>query len=91
MHAGNGGTQERRARGFSHDNWRLNAKKTDGARERSPSWRGGEGREDDHDPPEMTAVAVRENSDEIRRRSSSVKAAKVDISRAVAILTKNDS
>ena len=79
MRAGNEGTQERRARGFSHDNWRLNAKKTDGARERSP---GGKGREDDHDP-EMTTVAVRENSDEIRRRSSSVKAAKVDISRAV--------
>ena len=74
MRTGNGGTQERRARGFSHDNWRLNAKKTDGG-ERSPG-----GREDDHDP-EMT-VAVRENSDEIRRRSSSVKAAKVD-SRAV--------
>ena len=42
-------------------------------------------------PPEMTvAVAVRENSDEIRRRSSSVKAAKVDISRAVQFPTKND-
>ena len=48
MRAGNEGTQERRARGFSHDNWRLNAKKTDGARERSPGRE--EGREDDHDP-----------------------------------------
>ena len=88
MRAGNEGTQERRARGFSHDNWRLNAKKTDGARERSP---GREGGRMIMIPPEMTTVAVRENSDEIRRRSSSVKAAKVDISRAVAILTKNDS
>ena len=65
----------RKKSGFSHDNWRLDAKKTDGEERR--------GEEDDH---EMTmAVAVRENSDEIRRRSSSVKAAKVASIRVVSL------